>query len=245
MTSTEARKLAELLHAMATAVENSREPELKEFTRALNRYLNANRYPDKADKPRRGAVRQPQIMDLLAQLQTLRNREEAATILRRHKLTRRELLEMARSRSVHVAKEDNISRIEEKLVEAIVGSRLSSEAIRGRPTEDYRFAEINSRIVAKLDTQIFNEITNRRYRFVFNPETGRSKTLTFEINGKIGEGRNDNESSWRISEGRLEILNGHGEVYSRFSVLPDGKFQHTNDPDTKSIKGQYLEPGSS
>jgi hypothetical protein len=109
------------------------------------------------------------------------------------------------------------------------------------PPEDRRFADINARIVAQTNATILNAIRNSRFRFVFNPESGRSKFLTFEANGDIGEGQNGNEYKWRVIGGRLEIFNDRGEIYSRFFVLPDGKLHHTNDPDTRSIKGQYLE----
>jgi hypothetical protein len=71
---------------------------------------------------------------------------------------------------------------------------------------------------------------------------GKSKILTFEPAGKIGEGQNENEHEWRVDGSRLEILNDRNEVYSRFYVLIDGMLQHTNDADTYSIKGQYMEP---
>jgi hypothetical protein len=78
---------------------------------------------------------------------------------------------------------------------------------------------------------------------VFNPVTNRTKVVTFAPNGDIGEGRNGNEHKWRINGGRLEILNDRSEVYSRFFLLPDGRsLHHTNDSDTKSIKGQDLTP---
>ncbi|MBK8739986.1 MAG: hypothetical protein IPM02_10760 [Betaproteobacteria bacterium] len=109
-------------------------------------------------------------------------------------------------------------------------------------SEDPRFTDINVRVVDQTNTRIPDEITNRRYKFVYNPETGKSKSLTFDANGKVGQGQNGNEYKWQVIGGRLEILNDRGEVYSRFFILPDGKLHHTNDRDTRSIKGQYLEP---
>jgi hypothetical protein len=71
------------------------------------------------------------VGEILSDLQTATSRDEAARILRLFNLTRRELVELARARSVHVRKEDNVSRIEEKLIESIIGARLNSLAIRG------------------------------------------------------------------------------------------------------------------
>jgi hypothetical protein len=109
--------------------------------------------------------------------------------------------------------------------------------------EDPRFRDINLRIISDSEAKIHKAILGRRYKLVYNPETGKSKTVSFHEGGEVGEGRNDNESRWRISGGRLEFLDSAGIVYSRFFILPDGKtFHHTNDPDTRSIKGQYLQP---
>ena len=83
----------------------------------------------------------------------------------------------------------------------------------------------------------------RRFRFVFNPDTQASKELTFLPDGSIGEGKNNQESSWRIRRGRVEIFAADGKVYSRFRHdRGSGLLRHTNDPDLRSIHGQYLQP---
>jgi hypothetical protein len=93
-----------------------------------------------------------------------------------------------------------------------------------------------------METKIHKAVLARRYKLVYNPETGKSRTVSFQEGGEVGEGRNDNEFRWRISGGRLEFLDSAGRVYSRFFILPDGKtFHHTNDAETRSIKGQYLQ----
>jgi hypothetical protein len=59
--------------------------------------------------------------------------------------------------------------------------------------------------------------------------------------GSIGEGKHFNETTWRISQGRLEIVQEDGAVHSRFVMLSNGDdFQHTSDPDLPSIKNQSL-----
>jgi hypothetical protein len=109
--------------------------------------------------------------------------------------------------------------------------------------EDPRFRSINAKILSEVEASIHKAVKTNVYSHVYNPESGRAKTLTFKAGGYIGEGRNDNESRWRVAGGRLEILNSQMQVYSRFFLLPDGRsFHHTNDPDTLSIKGQYLTP---
>ena len=59
-------------------------------------------------------------------------REAASEILDKLDFNRKELEALARSRSVHVLKDDNVRRIKDKLIEAIVGSKLNSLAIRGK-----------------------------------------------------------------------------------------------------------------
>jgi hypothetical protein len=72
---------------------------------------------------------------------------------------------------------------------------------------------------------------------------GQAKVVTFLSGGEIGEGRNSNEDTWRIRRGALEVLAKDGKIYSRFvHDKKSGKLAHTNDPDTRSIHGQYMIP---
>jgi len=86
-------------------------------------------------------------------------------------------------------------------------------------------------------------LKGRRFVFVFNPTHGQAKLVTFLSGGEIGEGRNSNEDTWRIRRGALEVLAKDGKIYSRFvHDKKSGKLAHTNDPDTRSIHGQYMIP---
>lgn len=97
-------------------------------------------------------------------------------------------------------------------------------------------------------TPLERELFNWEWHFVFNPAayeeskgTSGWKRVTFEDGGRVAEGRNNNEDSWRADGNLLEFLNDKGEVYSRFKFDADARrFDHTNDADTKSIKSQYL-----
>lgn len=53
-------------------------------------------------------------------------------ILRDARLTRSELERLTRALDLPVMKQDSVSHLEEKVVEALVGSRLNSRAVRGR-----------------------------------------------------------------------------------------------------------------
>jgi len=109
------------------------------------------------------------------------------------------------------------------------------------PSKRPEFGEANRRILSELDKKIMSALAGKKFTLVYNPETKREKIITFEFDGTIGEGRNRNESSWRVVAGRLEILDDRGSVHSRFVMGPDGhSFNHTNDADTQSIRGQFL-----
>ena len=88
-------------------------------------------------------------------------------------------------------------------------------------------------------------LRSQPFRLIFNPAKGQagSKIIIFGSSGKIIEGQNQNEHSWRIKDGKLELIQADGQVHSRFNHLTDsGLFVHTNDPDTKSIRGQVIIP---
>lgn len=83
----------------------------------------------------------------------------------------------------------------------------------------------------------------RRLNFIFNPNTKMAKEITFLANGSIGLGKNDNENSWRIRRGTLEIIASDQKIYSRFRYeRATGHLLHTNDPELRSIPGQYMQP---
>ncbi len=77
-------------------------------------------------------------------------------------------------------------------------------------------------------------------RLFFTPPN-RSKRMRFEPEGRIVEGNNRNEHSWRVIGGKLELLQLDGRVHSRF-VFDAGSqtFRHTNDSDTLSIRDQFI-----
>ena len=84
---------------------------------------------------------------------------------------------------------------------------------------------------------------DRDFVFTFNPTTKASKVVTFLANGEIGKGRNINEHTWKITKGGLDIFSQNGKLYSRFIYdKASGMLKHTNDANTRSIPGQYIQP---
>ncbi len=89
-------------------------------------------------------------------------------------------------------------------------------------------------------------LLSRPFRLVFNPKTQRSKRMVFAADGRIVEGNNRNEHSWRIVNEQLELLQLDGKIHSRFRYeVATETFRHTNDPDTLSIRDQVLVPEDS
>jgi hypothetical protein len=112
-------------------------------------------------------------------------------------------------------------------------------------TSSARAVVERSRRKRGLDEQlILEKLTNRTWRLIFNPASPKGrKKITFSDDGAIKEGQNDNENTWRLRDGLLEILNSEGQVFSRFQYdTSKGIFLHTNDDDTLSIRSQRIEP---
>lgn len=71
----------------------------------------------------------------------------------------------------------------------------------------------------------------------------KCKTITFPNGGNIGEGKNDNESYWKVSFGTLKILSSDKKRFSEFRWDGEmGKLVHINDPSLPSVMGQFIIP---
>lgn len=95
----------------------------------------------------------------------------------------------------------------------------------------------------RIDTTLDLLKKSSNWELTFNPNIPNGKKIIqFKDDGTIGSG-NDNESSWRIAEGLLEIFKKDGSLQSRFRHIP-GKniFEHTNDSDTLSLRDQFITP---
>jgi hypothetical protein len=133
--TTESLLFAQILRRLAKKVEGMDSAEMHEFLRDFDVKNTPRKSRETSFDPRlKGDKSQPyvEINEILSRLQTAPDRETGAMLLRELSLSRRHLLELARSRSVHITKEDSLRRIEEKLIEAIIGAKLNSQAIRGK-----------------------------------------------------------------------------------------------------------------
>jgi hypothetical protein len=77
------------------------------------------------------------------------------------------------------------------------------------------------------------------WRLNFLPSTGRSKPISFNPDGTIGEGRNHKETTWKITDGLLEITKEDGTLQNFFAYEPTtDRFVCTNTPPRKLSKGR-------
>ncbi|TVQ84936.1 MAG: hypothetical protein EA357_01725 [Micavibrio sp.] len=97
--------------------------------------------------------------------------------------------------------------------------------------------------IKKIEMEIETLLIENEWELTYNEKTGQYKKIKFLANGNIGAGKNNNETTWRVREGLLEILNLQGNIYSRFRYDQDNNvFNHTNDLDTLSKRNQIIRP---
>jgi hypothetical protein len=130
MESADIADIADILESLARAIRASDRQQLRTLRERVASLSSRNGWEAKPrskgvpiDRKRLGTTHK--------KLVAARTREDGLALLETEDLTRAELVALAKAADVHVTKSDGVSRIEEKLVEALIGSRLSSEAIRG------------------------------------------------------------------------------------------------------------------
>lgn len=124
-------EIANLLRAIADLIERNNPSEVATLIAAMGNDSggqNGKKLPNAAKAKERASL---DVSALAARIVEAGDRAEAKRILELEGLTRRELMKLGQMHNVHIVKEDKVDLIEEKIVEALVGSRLSSKAIRG------------------------------------------------------------------------------------------------------------------
>jgi len=92
-----------------------------------SRSANERRYSS-SKRTIRGAH---QLQEIIHTLQSLESREEGIHLLQSANLTKKELEATARLMDLPVIREDDSERLRQKMIEASIGARLNSRAIRG------------------------------------------------------------------------------------------------------------------
>jgi len=128
-------QVARLLRALATLVEKSDPDEVAAFLRsgATALSVGVEGHAQKGIYAR--ATAPPDLSKLAQQLRALNSRDEGHAVLSSASLTRRELEKLGRLVETPILKTDNMERLTERIIEASIGSRLSSAAIRGNHTK--------------------------------------------------------------------------------------------------------------
>jgi hypothetical protein len=128
------KHVARLLRALASLVESTSPDEVAAFlekqamlSRGKRRYASGD---DRLPLDFKSPI--PHDLPKLAEtLHSLKSRDEGLSLLSSASLTRRELEGLGRLLGTPILKSDNLERLTEKIIETSIGSRLSSEAIRG------------------------------------------------------------------------------------------------------------------
>jgi hypothetical protein len=111
-----------------------------------------------------------------------------------------------------------------------------------------RFAVVVGRILKKRagldDLSLRRKVQDGKWTLIFNPRNIKGKKrISFQRDGFVGMGHNQNEHRWRVNNGLLEIFREDDKPQSRFAYIPEtNEFIHTNDEDTKSLRDQRIIP---
>jgi hypothetical protein len=128
-------KLAKLLRALAQIVDSASEEELEALQRSkISDLITADRHSKKARRSTLSSGNPSDSVDISGILDSMRylsSRAAGVAFLERHELNKRYLEQIARRLDLPVLREDNTERLIQKIVEATIGPRLNSEAIRG------------------------------------------------------------------------------------------------------------------
>ena len=130
--------IVKLLRLLAETVERASRADLEALLDRRATLMNWQRH---STTPREGQPDAPlnkrrrptkDLSGLVAQLRTLGSRDEGLNLLKEAQLTKKELEALARLMDLPVPRDDDAERLRQKIVEESIGSRLNSQAIRGR-----------------------------------------------------------------------------------------------------------------
>lgn len=118
----------EILHQVAAFLRSLNEQEIEELVHGRAKLTLAGRGRKRTSPKELPADMIPEVLDRLRSLST---RDAGATYLRDVAPSRAHLAQLALAMDVPVPKTDTVSKLRERIVEAAIGYRLRSEAIRG------------------------------------------------------------------------------------------------------------------
>ena len=122
-------EIIEILKLLISAIETGQSGDLPAIKRRIK--IATGKGAIKSEKRPAAKIDRNRISSIYQNLSGAMTREDGRRLLESEALSRNELLAISKLGKVYVTRADGVERIEEKLVEAIIGSRLSSQAIRG------------------------------------------------------------------------------------------------------------------
>src|SRR5260370_41818985 len=127
----ERKSLAKLLRRLAEWIESSRPDDVDDLLAGRKELRIFMGVRSAARYSRLQGAKSREWAEVVEGLRALPTRDEGQKVLDDLNLTRTELEHLARFMDLPVAKQDNAERVRQKIIEASIGSRLISQAIRG------------------------------------------------------------------------------------------------------------------
>jgi len=144
----ESANMAKLIRALANLIDKSSDEEIS----ALLRGQATLSVKTKENSRVISMFSSEELQTLIKNLQGLSDREEGQRLLESMSFGRRELERLGKLLSISILKSDNMERLNEKIIEATIGARLNSLAIRGddRPSFKMNYDRWSKTIREKL-----------------------------------------------------------------------------------------------
>ncbi len=182
------------------------------------------------------------VLDQRNALRVEKNRADGArliTIEERDRLNEKHAKQSERAALKLNQSESQVSSLEERVASLSKELQWSEQALNRLKASDVSLNPTSNNKNIALKSILFDT----GWKLFFNPESGGNKTISFGAEGDIVEGRNDNEHTWKVSNGRLQIFNATGSLFSTFVydvnkpsfVMLDGESKLAN-------KGQFISP---
>ena len=93
------------------------------------------------------------------------------------------------------------------------------------------------------DEKLRKILINGDFELVYNAVANRAKRITFNENGDIGDGRNDNEYRWDVEDDELLIYTHKDELHNQFAYQKDtGQLTAVTDVEVKALPNQIIVP---
>lgn len=125
------RTAATILRRLAELLERSSPQEVHALLKGVSRLTVAERTGSKQRPGKRRVLAIADLPALAGQLRERTTREEGLALLEEREMSKAELERLARVMDLPVTRDDNAEKLRDRIIEAAIGFRLRSQAIRG------------------------------------------------------------------------------------------------------------------